>query len=490
MAWELLTEKVGFDGDRLWITVHTSDDEAEAIWHEQIGVPMDRIQRLGDKENFWEMGNTGPCGPCSEIHYRLRPRVGRRGRPGTRRRRPLRRVLEPRVHAEPARAEDGSVSDLARKNIDTGGGIERWLMLLQNVPTVFDTDELRRIIAEAERLTGTQLRRGPRDDHRAARPRRPRPDDGDPHRRRRRAVQRGARLHLPQRGASRRASGVPARRRPGGPARTRRRGHRHQRAGLSGAGQAPRHDPQPSSSAKKRGSAARCATAPRCSTRKSRPARFAARSRSSSTTRSGSRSRSPPRSPRSAAWNSIAPASTSAWPSNAARAKAGRKVVSSDANDVTAYREILDANGRTVFTGYDEDESEATIVAILERADKTASRCSSTARRSTQRAAARSATRARSPRPPARSGSTTPPRRCQGLHRHIGRGHSKARSASARTATAAIDVARRNAIRAQPHRDPPAALGAARGAGRPRQAAGLPRRSRRTALRLQPLTVR
>ena len=81
LAWELLTEKVGFDGDRLWITVHTSDDEAEAIWHEQIGVPMERIQRLGDKENFWDMGPTGPCGPCSEIHFDCGPEWGDEGGP-------------------------------------------------------------------------------------------------------------------------------------------------------------------------------------------------------------------------------------------------------------------------------------------------------------------------------------------------------------------------------------------------------------------------
>jgi len=60
-------------------TVHTSDDEAEAIWHETIGMPMDRIQRLGDKENFWEMGETGPCGPCSEIHFDMGPEASEKG---------------------------------------------------------------------------------------------------------------------------------------------------------------------------------------------------------------------------------------------------------------------------------------------------------------------------------------------------------------------------------------------------------------------------
>ncbi len=90
----------GFDGDRLWITVHESDDEAEAIWHEQVGVPMERIQRLGDKDNFWQMGDTGPCGPCSEIHIDRGPAFGPDGGPlDDPARRPLHGVLEPGVHA-------------------------------------------------------------------------------------------------------------------------------------------------------------------------------------------------------------------------------------------------------------------------------------------------------------------------------------------------------------------------------------------------------
>ena len=65
-AWELYTEVLGLDADRLWVTVHDSDDEAEAIWHDAVGVPTERIQRLGE-DNFWQMGDTGPCGPSSEI---------------------------------------------------------------------------------------------------------------------------------------------------------------------------------------------------------------------------------------------------------------------------------------------------------------------------------------------------------------------------------------------------------------------------------------
>ena len=82
-SWELVTEVWGFDGDRIWITVHESDDEAEKIWHEVVGVPMERIQRLGDKDNFWQMGDTGPCGPCSELHIDRGPAFGPDGGPLT-----------------------------------------------------------------------------------------------------------------------------------------------------------------------------------------------------------------------------------------------------------------------------------------------------------------------------------------------------------------------------------------------------------------------
>ncbi|MEY2418416.1 MAG: alanyl-tRNA synthetase [Actinomycetota bacterium] len=157
MAWELLTEVVGFDGDRLWMTVHTSDDEAEAIWHEVVGVPMDRIQRLGDKENFWDMGPTGPCGPCSEIHFDCGPEWGDAGGPEAG---DSDRYIEfwNLVFMQNQYGEHGEILDLPRKNIDTGGGLERWLMLLENVETVFDTDELRRIIEQAERLTGARYK--------------------------------------------------------------------------------------------------------------------------------------------------------------------------------------------------------------------------------------------------------------------------------------------------------------------------------------------
>ena len=96
-AWELLTGDLGMDGDRLWVTVYTDDDEAAEIWRDAVGLPADRIQRMGE-DNFWEMGETGPCGPCSEIYYDRGPDFGAGRRPGGRGGGALRRDLEPGLH--------------------------------------------------------------------------------------------------------------------------------------------------------------------------------------------------------------------------------------------------------------------------------------------------------------------------------------------------------------------------------------------------------
>ena len=82
-AWEFVTNVTGFDGDRIWITVHETDDEAEAIWHEEIGLPLERIQRLG-KDNYWEMGRRAPAASSSEIHYDSGPEWGDEGGPAAR----------------------------------------------------------------------------------------------------------------------------------------------------------------------------------------------------------------------------------------------------------------------------------------------------------------------------------------------------------------------------------------------------------------------
>ena len=151
-AWELLTEGYGIDPDRLWVTVHESDDQAEAIWRDAIGVPAERVQRMGD-DNFWMMGDTGPCGPSSEIYFDAGPAAGREGGPAHG---AETRYLEiwNLVFMQYNRAADGALSDLPRKIIDTGQGLERTLSVLQGVTSVFDTDELRRLVGAAERTTG------------------------------------------------------------------------------------------------------------------------------------------------------------------------------------------------------------------------------------------------------------------------------------------------------------------------------------------------
>ena len=79
-AWELLTGDLGLDKDRIWATVFTDDEEAASIWHRDVGLPLERIQRMGE-DNFWEMGETGPCGPCSEVYYDRGPEYGAAGGP-------------------------------------------------------------------------------------------------------------------------------------------------------------------------------------------------------------------------------------------------------------------------------------------------------------------------------------------------------------------------------------------------------------------------
>ncbi len=152
MAWDLATRVAGFDGDRIWVTVHVTDDEAEQIWIDKIGLPAERIQRL-EADNFWEMGEVGPCGPSSELHYDCGPEWGDEGGPafggGD-------RYVEfwNLVFMDKFRDEEGRLSELASKNIDTGVGVERWLMLVNDLPTVFDTDPVRPLIDTAESLTG------------------------------------------------------------------------------------------------------------------------------------------------------------------------------------------------------------------------------------------------------------------------------------------------------------------------------------------------
>ena len=159
-SWELVTETWGFDGDRLWITVHDSDDEAEAIWHEQVGVPLDRIQRLGDKDNFWQMGDTGPCGPCSEIHIDRGPDFGPAGGPALDTQGDRFMEFWNLVFMQYDQAADGTRTRLPKPSIDTGAGLERVLCLLNGVDSVWETDLMVPLIDQACSLTGKTYRPG------------------------------------------------------------------------------------------------------------------------------------------------------------------------------------------------------------------------------------------------------------------------------------------------------------------------------------------
>ena len=163
-SWELVTEVFGLDGDRIWITVHESDDEAEQIWHDQVGVPMNRIQRLGDKDNFWQMGDTGPCGPCSELHIDRGPSFGPDGGP----------LNDPQgdrfmefwnlVFMQFNQAPDGTRTPLPKPSIDTGAGLERILALVQGKDSVWETDVMSPLIDQASSVTGKSYRVGDYDD--------------------------------------------------------------------------------------------------------------------------------------------------------------------------------------------------------------------------------------------------------------------------------------------------------------------------------------
>ena len=159
-AWEYTTEVLGFDGDRIWITVHDSDDEAEQIWHDLVGVPMERIQRMGDKDNFWQMGDTGPCGPCSELHLDRGPAFGPEGGPATDPHGDRFMEFWNLVFMQYDQAPDGSRTPLPKKNIDTGAGLERILCLLQGVESVWETDLMAPLIDKAGELTGRTYRPG------------------------------------------------------------------------------------------------------------------------------------------------------------------------------------------------------------------------------------------------------------------------------------------------------------------------------------------
>ncbi len=164
-AWDLLTdpnEGYGLAVDRLWFTVYTTDDEAAALW-EKVGAAKDRILRFGEKDNFWAMGETGPCGPCSEIHYfrgddpsdPAKNRAELVNGPGD-------ETMEiwNLVFMQYERDESGKMTPLPKPSVDTGAGLERIASILQDVNNNFDTDLFRPILARIEEISGRRYRGG------------------------------------------------------------------------------------------------------------------------------------------------------------------------------------------------------------------------------------------------------------------------------------------------------------------------------------------
>lgn len=161
-AWELLTSSVadggfGFPEEKLWVTVYHDDDESAEIWHKQVGVPMERIQRRGQADNFWSMGVPGPCGPCSEIYYDRGPEHGLDGGP----------VVDEDRYLEvwnlvfmqfergdgPGKENYPILGELPAKNIDTGMGLERMAALLQGVDNIYEIDTTKIILDRASELS-------------------------------------------------------------------------------------------------------------------------------------------------------------------------------------------------------------------------------------------------------------------------------------------------------------------------------------------------
>jgi alanyl-tRNA synthetase len=173
LAWELLTRPIadggyGFPEEKLWVTVYLDDDEAADIWHKQIGVPKERIQRRDMADNFWSMGVPGPCGPCSEIYYDRGPAYGAEGGPIADENRYL--EIWNLVFMQNERGAGGGkdsypiLGELPAKSIDTGLGLERTAALLQGVENIYEIDTTIMILNRASELTGVKYGSSERSD--------------------------------------------------------------------------------------------------------------------------------------------------------------------------------------------------------------------------------------------------------------------------------------------------------------------------------------
>lgn len=155
-SWDFLTKEMGLPVEKLYATVYKTDDESYDLWHTMIGIPAERIQRLGEKENFWQMGDTGPCGPCTELHIDRGPEFGCADIATCGPACDCDRFLEiwNMVFMQFDRQTDGSFKPLKQTGVDTGMGLERLCTVVQNVDSVYQTDLFMPIINRIEQLTG------------------------------------------------------------------------------------------------------------------------------------------------------------------------------------------------------------------------------------------------------------------------------------------------------------------------------------------------
>ncbi|MBX2824029.1 MAG: alanine--tRNA ligase [Gammaproteobacteria bacterium] len=156
-AWQFLTVELGLPAEKLWVTVFEEDDEAHDIWVNEIGVPAERVARIGAADNFWMMGDTGPCGPCSEIFYDHGPEVWG-GPPGTPDEDGDRYIeIWNLVFMQFDRSADGSMTPLPKPSVDTGMGLERIAAVLQHVHSNYEIDLFTRLIDAVAKVVGTSV---------------------------------------------------------------------------------------------------------------------------------------------------------------------------------------------------------------------------------------------------------------------------------------------------------------------------------------------
>ncbi|MBE6028626.1 MAG: alanine--tRNA ligase [Clostridiales bacterium] len=160
-GWDFATNELKMPEDRLWVTIYENDEEAFDLWHNMIGLPEEKIVRLGKEDNFWEIGTGGPCGPCSEIYFDRGEEHGC-GKPDCKPGCECDRYVEfwNLVFTQFNKEEDGTYTDLPHPNIDTGLGLERLACIMQETSCIFDVDTIRSVLSQVEKVSGVEYKDG------------------------------------------------------------------------------------------------------------------------------------------------------------------------------------------------------------------------------------------------------------------------------------------------------------------------------------------